>query len=96
LISKWLTQQLTAPHGYDRSTVVATNKKWAVQYQYKESIYKYVENYSSRIVYSSLDYSTATFNYKNSLYLIIIGGTLFVLWLGFNIYNKLSFRKLEY
>lgn len=86
---------LTTPHGYDRSTVVATNKKWVVQYEYKKSIYRYVENYSSRIVYSSLDYSTATFNYKNSLYLIIIGGTLFILWLVFNIYNKLIFRKFS-
>ena len=86
---------LTTPDGYDRSTVVATNKKWAVQYEYKKSIYRYVENYSSRIVYSTLDYSTATFNYKNSIYLIIVGGTLLALWLGFNIYNKLNFSKFR-
>lgn len=86
---------LTTPDGYDRSTVVATNKKWAVQYEYKKSIYRYVENYSSRIVYSTVDYSTATFNYKYSIYLIIVGGTLFVLWLIISIYNRFNFRLLK-
>ena len=63
--------------GYDRSTLIAINKKWAVQYEYKESIYKYVENYSSRIVFSDINYSTASFNYKTSIYFIIVGVTLF-------------------
>jgi len=90
LVYPYNVKILTTPEGYDRSTVIATNKKWAVQYEYKKFIYSYVENYSSRIAYSNLDYSTATFNYKNSIYLIIIGGTLLVLGLGFNIYNKLK------
>lgn len=88
-------EQLTTPDGYDRATVVATNKKWAVQYEYKKFIYRYVENYSSRIVYSTLDYSTATFDYKYSIYLIIVGGTLLALWSGFYIYNKLNLRALD-
>ena len=85
---------LTTTEGYDRSTVIATNKKWAVQYEYKKFIYRYVENYSSRIVYSTVGYSTATFNYKYSIYLIIVGGTLLALWLWFNIYNKFKLVNL--
>lgn len=86
---------LTTPDGYDRSTVIATNKKWVVQYEYKKFIYRYVENYSSRVMYSTLDYSTATFNYKYSIYLIIVGVTLLTLWLGFNIYNKFNLSKFR-
>ncbi|MET7053469.1 hypothetical protein WBZ18_02805 [Clostridium botulinum] len=88
-------KQLTTSDGYDRSTIVAKNKKWAVQYEYKKFIHRYIENYSSRIVYSNLDYSTATFNYKNSIYLIIAGGTLFVLWLMIRIYNRFNFRLVK-
>lgn len=79
-----------SPYDYDRSTVIATNKKWAVQYEYKNFIYRYVENYSSRIIYSNVNYSSATFNYKNSIYLIIIGGTLLAIWMIIRIYNRLS------
>jgi len=79
-----------SPEGYDLSTVVAINKKWVVQYEYKKSIYKYVENYSSRMVFS---HNNPNFDYKTSIYFIIVGGTLLALWLGFNIYNKFNFRK---
>lgn len=79
-----------SPYDYDRSTVIATNKKWAVQYEYKKFIYRYVENYSSRIIYSNVNYSSATFNYKNSIYLIIIGGTLLVICMIIRIYNRLN------
>lgn len=79
-----------SPYDYDRSTVIATNKKWAVQYEYKKFIYRYVENYSSRIIYSNVNYSSATFNYKNSIYLIIIGGTLLGIWMIIRIYNRLN------
>lgn len=81
--------------GYDRSTVIATNKKWAVQYEYKESIYNYVENYSSRIVFSDLNYSTASFNYNTSIYFIIVGTTLLALLLVIRIYNKFSSRLFK-
>lgn len=81
---------LTTRDGYDRSTVVATNGKWLVQYEYKKYIYKYIEGYSNRIVYPALFYKTPTFNYKIPAYFIIIGGTLLALWLGINLYNKLS------
>lgn len=81
-----------SPNSYDRSTVIAANKKWAVQYEYKKFIYSYVENYSSRIVYSNMNYSTATFNYKNSIYLIIIGGTLLAIWMVIRIYKRLNSR----
>lgn len=83
-----------SPYAYDRSTVVATNGSWIVQYEYKKSIYSYVENYSSRIVYSNLDYSTASFNYKNSIYLIVIGGTFLAIWVITKIYNKFNFNPL--
>ncbi|MEG0296398.1 MAG: permease prefix domain 1-containing protein [Clostridium sp.] len=89
-------EQLTTPAGYDRSTVVAANKSWVVQYEYKESIYRYVENYSNRIVYSEFDYSTTTFNYMSSICLIIIGATLFALWLAIKIYTKFNLAKLGY
>ncbi|MBV4417221.1 hypothetical protein KM803_08885 [Clostridium tyrobutyricum] len=35
-------KQLTTPDGYDRSTVVATNGRWIVQYEYKKYIYRYI------------------------------------------------------
>jgi hypothetical protein len=88
-----------SPNDYDRSTIIATNKKWAVQYEYKKFIYKYVENYSNRMVYSTdyktnifnyKNYSNVTFNYKNSIYLIIIGGTLLAIWMIIRVYNRLN------
>lgn len=88
-------KQLATSDVYDRSTIVATNKKWVVQYEYKKFIYRYIENYSSRIVYSNLDYSTATFNYNNSIYLIIIGGTLLILWLIIRFYNRVNFKLVK-
>lgn len=87
--------QITTPDGFDRSTVVATNKKWAVQYEYKKSIYSYVEDYSSRIIYSNLDYSTATFNYKNSISFIIAGGALLLLYLINRIYNRFTLKLVK-
>ncbi|MHC6180175.1 permease prefix domain 1-containing protein [Clostridium sp. JNZ X4-2] len=84
-----------SPYAYDRSTVVATNGDWIVQYEYKKSIYRYVENYSSRIVYSNLDYSTASFNYKNSIYFIIIGGTLLSVWIIIKIYNRFNSKLFD-
>ncbi|KOR26125.1 permease prefix domain 1-containing protein [Clostridium sp. L74] len=88
-------KQLTKQDGYDRSTVAATNKKWVIQYEYKNFIHSYIENYSSRIVYSNLDYSTATFNYKNSIYLIIIGGTLLILWIILRLYNRVNLKLVK-
>lgn len=84
-----------SPYAYDRSTVVATNGNWIVQYEYKKSIYRYVENYSSRIVYSNLDYNTASFNYKDSIYLIVIGGTLLAIWVIIKVYNKFNFKLFD-
>lgn len=77
-----------SPDEYDLSTVVASNGRWVVQYEYKKSIYRYIENYSRRMVFPALRYDTPSFTYIFSDCFIIIGGTLFVLWLGINVLNK--------
>lgn len=85
-------QMANSPSSYDRSTVAATNGKWVVQYEYKEHIYKYIENYSKRMIFPPSEYRVPKFNYKVSDCFIVIGITLLVLWIGIKLYCRFKFH----